>query len=219
MHGGRIFLATALRAVRTADGAAKYDVPMVKACCRWKSDDSAAVYDRMQQAAHAQAIDDAFGVEEISPTLIANTRRDVVIDNDEAVRLELGHSAVSEARCRRAASPSNPPVPAAPSPAAVAGAGRAAPDDDAADTDGDASGSDADDDAGDLVQAGAPLAKSELKTGLEVACPFRLDGAEVHFKGKVVRLAAGHAVVAFREVGDTTSTYHVDYNRVFAFVS
>ena len=52
-----------------------------------------------------------------------------------------------------------------------------------------------------------------------VACPFRLDGAEVHFKGKVARLAANHAVVAFREVGDTTSTYHVDYDRMFHFVS
>ena len=51
MHGGRIFLATALRALRTADGAHKYDIPMVKACCRWKSDASAAVYDRLQQEA------------------------------------------------------------------------------------------------------------------------------------------------------------------------
>ena len=40
-----------------------------------------------------------------------------------------------------------------------------------------------------------------------------------HFKGKVARLAANHAVVAFREVGDTTSTYHVDYDRIFHFVS
>ena len=65
----------------------------------------------------------------------------------------------------------------------------------------------------------APIDKAELRPGLEVACPFRLDGAEVHFKGKVVRLAANHAVVAFREVGDTTSTYHVDYDRMFHFVS
>ena len=199
LHGGRIFMATALRAVRTADGAHKYDVPMVKACCRWKSDDSAAVYDRMQQEAHAQAIDDAFGVEEISPTLITTTRRDVVIDNDEAVRLELGYAAAGEARSRRAASPSNSPGTAAPPPTASARVGRAAPGTSAAGSDDDASGSDADDDAGDLVQAGAPVAKAELHAGLEVACPFRLDGAEVHFKGKVVRLAANHAVVAFRD--------------------
>ena len=192
---------------------------MVKACCRWKSDDSAAVYDRLQQDAHAQAIDDAFGVEEISPTLIATTRREVVIDNDEAVRLELGYAATGETRSRRAASPSNPPGPTTPPPAPSAVVERATPGDDAAGSDDDASGDDADDDAGDLVQAGAPIAKAELHPGLEVACPFRLDGAEVHFKGKVARLAASHAVVAFREVGDTTSTYHVDYDRIFHFVS
>ena len=61
----------------------------------------------------------------------------------------------------------------------------ATPGDDAAGSDDDASGDEADDDAGDLVQAGAPIDKAELRPGLEVACPFRLDGAEVHFKGKV----------------------------------
>ena len=137
------------------------------------------MYDRLQQEAHAQAIDDAFGVEDIAPSLITTTRREVVVDNDEAVRIELGYAAKGEARSRRAASPSNPPGPTTPPPAPSAVMERATPGDDAAGSDDDASGDDADDDAGDLVQAGAPIAKAELQAGLEVACPFRLDGAEV----------------------------------------
>ena len=49
--------------------------------------------------------------------------------------------------------------------------------------------------------------------------PFRLDGSEVHFRGTVVRLAAAHATVAFREVGNSTSSWNVEYGRMFEFTA
>ncbi len=56
-----------------------------------------------------------------------------------------------------------------------------------------------------------------MAVGSTVAVPFRLDGAEVHFKGTVARLGAAFALVAFREVGGATSEWEVAYDRMFRF--
>ena len=50
LHGGRIFLAVALRA-------RGYSVDMIKAICRWKTDASAVLYARLLQDEHAVAVD------------------------------------------------------------------------------------------------------------------------------------------------------------------
>ena len=220
LHGGRIFMATALRAVLNPDGSRKYDIPMVKACCRWKSDEAAAIYDRMQLEEHAAAIDNALAVEHIEPSLITSTRTECVLDNDDAVAAQLRRAASTETRHRRAASPSNPVAAAAARPAepATARSDVSSGDDSDANSSGDDSeNATANDDVGDLVQAGAPVAKADVAVGLEVAVPFRLDGAEVHFKGTVTRLADRHAVVAFREVGDSTTNWNVAYSHIFNF--
>ena len=99
---GRIFLAVALRA-------RGYGVDMIKAICRWKTDASAVLYARLLQDEHAAAVDLAMDAR-ITPTLIATTRRDCVLDNDHCVQRAGGAHDVRGNVTARAASPSGPPT-------------------------------------------------------------------------------------------------------------
>ena len=101
LHGGRIFLAVALRAQ-------DYGTGMIKAFVRWRSAASAALYGRVMQNDHAAAIGAAM-VAAITPTLIATSRREDILDNNDAVLRAQSALSGSAAPARHAASPSGPP--------------------------------------------------------------------------------------------------------------
>ena len=198
LHGGRIFLAVALRA-------RGYGVDMIKAICRWKTDASAVLYARLLQDEHANAIDLAMDAR-ITPTLIATTRRDCVLDNDHCVQR------ASSARDARA-----PSAVRAASPAGSA-THKAADDRDEAST---SSGSDSDSDgeADGVVVAGPPIDADSIGPGDAVAVRFNSRGGSVKaYGGVVVKLMARTVRVKFRGCAGF-ETFDVKTERVLTVAS
>ena len=198
LHGGRIFLAVALRA-------RGYGVDMIKAICRWKTDASAVLYARLLQDEHANAVDLAMDAR-ITPTLIATTRRDCVLDNDHCVQR------ASSARDARA-----PSAVRAASPAGSA-THKAADDRDEAST---SSGSDSDSDgeADGVVVAGPPIDADSIGPGDAVAVRFNSRGGSVKaYGGVVVKLMARTIRVKFRGCAGF-ETFDVKTERVLTVAS
>ena len=178
LHGGRIFLAVALRA-------RGYSVDMIKAICRWKTDASAVLYARLLQDEHAAAVDLAMRAT-ITPTLIATTRRDCVIDNDHCVQRASGAHDARARAAARAASPSGPPSRTA-----------ANEDNDASASSG--SDDDSDGEADGVVVAGPPVDADSIGPGDAVAVRFNSPGGSVKaYGGFVVRVMARTVRVKFR---------------------
>ena len=198
LHGGRIFLAVALRAQ-------DYSTDMIKAFVRWRSDASAALYGRVMQDDHAKAIDAAM-VAAITPTLIATSRREDVLDNDDAVLRAQSALSGSAARARHAASPSGPPSRTA----AAADDGSGSSDDASGDSDG------ADD---GVVAAGAPLLDSEVVLRAHVAVRFNAPrGGVKAYGGTITKVMPRHVRVSFPDVDGTSSTYDVKRECLLAVV-
>ena len=153
LHGGRIFLAVALRA-------RGYSVDMIKAICRWKTDASAVLYARLLQDEYAAAVDLAMGAK-ITPTLIATTRRDCVLDNDHCVQRAGGalDKAAARGAAASAAGPSGPPARTAADSRDDASASSGSDDD----SDGEADG---------VVVAGPPVDADSIGPGDAVAVRF-----------------------------------------------
>ena len=195
LHGGRIFLAVALRA-------RGYGNDMIKALCRWKTDASASLYARLMQDEHAHAVDLAMDAR-ITATLIATTRRECVLDNDRAVARAEGAQAARSYAAARAASPSGPPTRTA-----------APAQDDGASASSDSS-DDSDGEAEEVVDAGPPADVGALQPGDAVAVRFNSPrGGVKAYGGTVVRVMARMVRISFRDVAGSSSTYDVKAERV-----
>jgi len=200
LHGGRIFLAVALRA-------RGYGVDMTKAICRWNTDASAVLYARLLQDEYAAAVDLAMGAK-ITPTLIATTRRDCVLDNDHCVQRAGGalDKAAARSAAASAAGPCGPP------------AGTAADSrDDASASSG--SDDDSDGEADGVVVAGPPVDADSIGPGDAVAVRFnsRRGGAKA-YGGVVVKVMARSIRVTFCGCGGS-ETYDVKKERVLTIAS
>ena len=180
LHGGRIFLAVALRARGYS-----YSADMTKAICRWKTDASAVLYPRLLQDEHAAAVDLAIEAK-ITPTLITTTRRDCVLDNDHCVQRAGGARDARVKMALRAASPSGPPIRTAADHRDDAGASSGSDDD----SDGEADG---------VVVAGPPVDADTIGPGDAVAVRFNSRGGSVKaYSGVVVKPMARIVRVKFR---------------------
>ena len=197
LHGGRIFLAVALR----AQG---YGNDMAKAICRWRTDASATLYARLLQDEHARAVDLAMDAR-ITPTLIATTRRECILDNDDAVRLAEGAHTARTNAAARAASPSGPADRTA---AAVADATSSSDDSD--------DGSDGETE--EVVTAGPPVDVAKLQqAGDRVAVRFNAPrGGAKAYGGTVIKIMPRTVRVSFRDVAGSSTTFDVKRDRVLA---
>ena len=177
LHGGRIFLAVALRA-------RGYGVDMIKAICRWNTDASAVLYARLMQDEHAAVVDLAMDAR-TTPTLIATTRRDCVLDNDHCVQRAGGALDARRRATARTASPSGPPTRTAADSHDDARANSGSDDD----SDGEADG---------VVVDGPPVDADTIGPGYAVAVRFnsRRGGAKTH-GGVVVKIMARSIRVTF----------------------
>ena len=122
----------------------------------------------------------------ITPTLIATTRRDCVLDNDHCVQRASGARDARASTAARAASPSGPPS-------------RTAADhrDDASASSG--SDDDSDGEADGVVVAGPPVDADSIGPGDAVAVRFNSPGGSVKaYGGFVVKMMARTVRVKFR---------------------
>ena len=199
LHGGRIFLAVALRA-------RGYSADMIKAICRWKTGASTVLYARLLQDEHAAAVDLVVDAR-ITPTLIATTRRDCVLDNDHYVQRAGGARDARVSAAARAASPSGPPTRTVADQRDDASASSGSDDD----SDGEADG---------VVVAGLPVDADAIGPGDAVAVRFNSRGGSVvkAYGGVVVKLMARTICVKFRGCAGY-ETYDVKTERVLTVAS
>ena len=178
---------------------------MIKAICRWKMDASAVLYARLLQDEHTEAVDLAMDAR-ITPTLIATTRRDCVLDNDHCVQRAGGAGDARGSTTARAASPSGPPTRTAAD----------SRDDASASSDSD---DDSDGEADGVVVAGPPVDIDAVGPGDAVAVRFnsRHGGAEA-YGGVVVKVMARSIRVKFCGCGGS-ETYDVKPERVLSVAS
>ena len=194
LHGGRIFLAVALR----AQG---YGNDMVKAICRWRTDASATLYARFLQDEHARAVDLAMDAR-ITPALIATTRRECVLDNDDAVRRADGAHTARATAAAHAASPSGP-------------ANRTAATIDNTSSSSDDSGDDSDGETEEVVTAGPPVDVDNITAGDRVAVRFNAPrGGAKAYAGTIVKIMPFTVRISFRDVAGSSTTYDVKKDRV-----
>ena len=219
LHSCRVWLACALLSAGKSD-------PTIMACCRWLCTASVRSYAHMNPGDYRRHLQDAIAAP-ITSRLASTLASRMSLDNDaaaaaRAVSAEFGDDgdADSAATVPDAASRVSPAVtaPRGQRPAATPPS-IGAPDTAARDTGVDADGSDssdADDPDSFLCDAGPLLADEALIAGAHVACPFTVNGIEVHCPGILGarRAADMHWKVAFYD-GDT---WFVRRNRLFRVV-
>ena len=158
------------------------------------------LYARLLQDKHAAAAHLAMDVR-ITPTLIATTRRDCVLDNDNCVQRAGGALDARGRATARAASPSGPPTRTA------------------ADSRNDASASsgsddDSDGEAGGVVVAGPPVDADAIGPGDAVAVRFNSShGGMKAYVGVVVKIMARSIRVTFCGCG-SSKTHDIQKERV-----
>ena len=217
LHSCRVWLACALLSAGKSD-------PTIMACCRWLCTASVRSYAHMNPGDYRRHLQDAIAAP-ITSRLASTLASRMSLDNDAAARAvsaEFGDDgdADSAATVPDAASRVSPAVtaPRGQRPAATPPS-IGAPDTAARDTGVDADGSDssdADDPDSFLCDAGPLLADEALIAGAHVACPFTVNGIEVHCPGILGarRAADMHWKVAFYDGG----TWFVRRNRLFRVV-
>ena len=202
LHSGRVFLASALKAL-------KYDDADIQAFVRWRDPASIAIYAHREPDEYIAAISRALGADISSvltknlPTCdndaeVARLQRTVLVDDpgDDAPPTEEERDAHAEQRARTTAPPTAAPGSAAPP---LAGLSLAIP---AASTRPPAPQHD----PSFLASPGSFLARAEVEPGREVAVEFNAPHP-TFFRGTVRRCRARNARVLFAD-GETLD---VDY--------
>ena len=217
LHSCRVWLACALLSAGKSD-------PTIMACCRWLCTASVRSYAHMNPGDYRRHLQDAIAAP-ITSRLASTLACRMSLDNDAAARAvsaEFGDdgNADSVATVPDAASRVSPAVAAprgrqpASTPPSIEPADTAAQHT-GADADGSDS-SDTEDPDSFLCDAGPLLADEALIAGAHVACPFTVNGVEVHCPGILGarRAADEHWKVAFYD-GDT---WFVRRDRLFRVV-
>ena len=206
LHSGRVWLASALLALHSSDAT-------IQAMVRWLCPESIRTYAHMEPAEYEK-----FLLSAISAPITSRLSRNLpTIDADDCVaHLSDAVAGFSDwspvrrplARLHTRARASPPPTPPRDSSRQVLNFDDE-DDDDAFDCEVEASG---------LCDAGHPIGRENIAPGGEVAVPFRLNGSEVHYAGRVVRPASTSSSatpqwdVSFPD-GDV---YVVRHDRLFA---
>ena len=205
LHSGRVWLASALLALHSSDAT-------IQAMVRWLCPESIRTYAHMEPAEYEK-----FLLSAISAPITSRLSRNLpTIDADDCVA-HLSDAVSGFSDC----SPARRPL--ARLPAGIRATPLTPPrhsaqqtlnfddedDDDAFDCEVEASG---------LCDAGNPIGRENIAPGIEVAVPFRLNGSEVHYAGRVLRPASSSSTanpqwdVSFPD-GDV---YVVRHDRLFA---
>ena len=189
LHGGRIWKAVALRAMRV-------DIPTICACNRWKTAASAEVYARLMPDEHARLIDAASRVK-VTKTLTASLRGECTLDVDDIV-MKLRDDI--ERVVKRAGGSAHAPQPA-PSPAQTPITHEPVADSD----------SDDDNNAEQPVRVAGPANALTLVAGSPVAVPFSTRHGQRYFAGTVAKVMPKRARVRFPDVDNTRMVRDVDH--------
>ena len=202
LHGGRIFLATAVRALG-------HGVPMAQLACRWKTAASAQLYDRTQQEELASVLRSALDVELTPAVMAAYPAHECPCDNDDdiaAVSHDLQRTEQrGGARRRASAGRGSPAVGAATRDSDDESEAEASSDDDA----------DAYADSDLVVEPGTAANADELAPGDEVAVAFDVGHASRYFRGTVIRVMPVRVRVQFPDVDGTHITRDVNRANLF----
>ena len=179
LHSGRVWLASALLALHSSDAT-------IQAMVRWLCPESIRTYAHMEPAEYERFLLSAISApitSRLSRNLPTTDADDCVAHLSDAVA---GFSDYSPARQPLARLPARAGVsPPLTPPRSTSQRILNFDDED------DGGAFDCEVEASGLCDAGPPIGRENIAPGGEVAVPFRLNGSEVHYAGRVVRPAPG----------------------------